>query len=84
MTPKEAVFEYVRRSAPPAVMLWAHLPENANKDFIDYFPSMRPAPRILLGGPGWSKQGQPEGALLCGSMDGAIEEMEIAVGSWVN
>lgn len=52
-TPFEAVAATITRLAPPAVFLWALIPANADPDFYRQLPSIRPAPRILLGGPGW-------------------------------
>jgi len=52
-TPQVAINETVRRTAPPAIFLWAQLASNANRAFIDELPAVRPASRVILGGPGW-------------------------------
>jgi DNA-binding transcriptional MerR regulator len=52
-TPFDAIASTVTRLAPPAVFLWALLPENANPEYFQNLPQIRPAPRIILGGPGW-------------------------------
>ena len=52
-TPQVAINETVRRSAPPAIFLWAQLASNANRAIIDELPAVRPTPRVILGGPGW-------------------------------
>ncbi len=52
-TPQSALNEVIRRSAPPAIFLWAQLKENASLDFVHDIPAIRPAPRIIVGGPGW-------------------------------
>ncbi len=54
-TPVEALQEFVARTAPPAIFLWASLEENADPDFFRTLPSVRPMPRVILGGPGWEK-----------------------------
>ncbi len=52
-TPQAAINETVRKSVPPAIFLWAQLASNADLAIIDALPAMRPAPRVILGGPGW-------------------------------
>ena len=54
-TPLEAISTLVKRSAPPAVFLWAQLQENGAEKFFRDIPAVRPAPRLVLGGPGWSE-----------------------------
>lgn len=51
--PVGSLVELVRKTAPPVVFLWAQLPENADYSAAISLPAMRPAPRLLLGGPGW-------------------------------
>jgi hypothetical protein len=43
----------VTRCAPPAIFLWAQLPKNAESKYWNEIPAIRPAPRIVVGGPGW-------------------------------
>ena len=52
-TPLEAIDAMVRRSAPPAIFLWAQLSQNSDAKFFQEIPAIRPAPRVILGGPGW-------------------------------
>ncbi len=52
-TPLEALSLMITRSAPPAVFLWAQLPQNADAKFFRDMPAIRPAPRFIVGGPGW-------------------------------
>ena len=52
-TPFAALEAMVEKFAPPAIFLWAQLVENADPNFFRNLPAVRPAPRILLGGPGW-------------------------------
>ena len=52
-TPISAISATVKRSAPPVIFLWAQLAGNADLGCLDQIPSVRPAPRIILGGPGW-------------------------------
>jgi DNA-binding transcriptional MerR regulator len=52
-TPKAAINEVVRRSAPAAIFLWAQLRKHADASFITDLPSVRPKPKVIVGGPGW-------------------------------
>ena len=78
-TPFEAVAGMVSRSGPPAVFLWAQLEQNANPEFFRNLPAVRPAPRIVLGGPGWDRDGCT-GAVLVEDLSQACLEIERAVG----
>lgn len=79
-TPIEAVSAIVKRSAPPAIFLWAQLNKNGNPELLGQIPSIRPAPRIVLGGPGWGQQ-IPKPAVLASDIVEACEEIMRAVGA---
>ena len=55
-TPLSALSSVVTRSAPPAVFLWAQLAKNGDPMYFRDTPAIRPAPRYILGGPGWDRQ----------------------------
>jgi DNA-binding transcriptional MerR regulator len=78
-TPFEAIAATVSRLAPPAVFLWALFPQNARVDYYRDLPSIRPAPRIILGGPGWSPEECSDVTLVMG-LANACEEIQRAVG----
>jgi hypothetical protein len=78
-TPFEAVATSITRLAPPAVFLWALLPHNANPNFYRELPAIRPAPRIVLGGPGWDPEECSDATLVMG-LANAYEEIASAVG----
>lgn len=78
-TPFEAVAATITRLAPPAVFLWALLPENAHPDFYRNLPNVRPAPRIVLGGPGWDPQECADATLVMG-LGNACDEISRAIG----
>lgn len=78
-TPFEAVSATVTRLAPPAVFLWALFPQNANPDFYRNLPSIRPAPRIVLGGPGWDPSECSDATLVMG-LGNASAEIKRALG----
>jgi len=79
-TPFAALEAMVEKFAPPAIFLWAQLVENADPSYFNDLPTIRPAPRVLLGGPGWSESD-------CANMtktpdlNSACEEITRAVGA---
>lgn len=79
-TPISAVGAMVKRSAPPAVFLWAQLDKNGKSEVIADIPKIRPAPRIILGGPGWRKSSK-KSLVRVNCLDSAIVEITRAVGA---
>ncbi len=78
-TPNEAISSMVARVAPPAIFLWAIMPENADPQYFRNLPKVRPAPRILLGGPGWDRSAC-SGAQIVEDLASTCEEISRAVG----
>jgi DNA-binding transcriptional MerR regulator len=78
-TPAEAVAATISRLAPPAVFLFALLASNARPEFYRSLPAVRPAPRIVLGGPGWNPEECGDATLVLG-LGNACEEIAQAVG----
>ncbi len=79
-TPVEALSSMVSRFAPPAVFLWAQLPVNGNPMFVTDLPAVRPAPRVIIGGPGWNPD-KCQNAQFVGSLSLAVDEIAMAVGA---
>jgi DNA-binding transcriptional MerR regulator len=79
-TPLSALTMMIQKSAPPAVFLWAQLPENADQKFFTDIPAIRPAPRILVGGPGWDSVSCDSVVRVLG-LENACEEVLHAVGA---
>jgi methanogenic corrinoid protein MtbC1 len=79
-TPVEALSSMVSRFAPPAVFLWAQLPVNGDPKFVTDLPAVRPAPRIIIGGPGWNPE-KCHNAHFVGSLALAVDEIAMAVGA---
>ncbi len=50
--PDDALAAAVRRTGPVAVFIYAHAP--ATTDLAAAVPAIRPAPCVVVGGPGWS------------------------------
>ena len=78
-TPLEALSAMITRSAPPAVFLWAQLSKNADPKFFNDIPAIRPMPRMVLGGPGWSHVDCKDVSVVHDICD-AVAEIERAVG----
>jgi DNA-binding transcriptional MerR regulator len=78
-TPKAAIHEVVRRSAPAAIFLWAQLRKHADASFITDLPSTRPKPKVIVGGPGWGAK-HHEQLHRVQDLTGACADIERAVG----
>ena len=78
-TPLEAISGMVKRSAPPAVFLWAQLDQNSDPKFFKDLPVVRPAPRVIIGGPGWDQQ-ECSDVVVAQDLTHACDEIERAVG----
>ena len=55
--PHETLLQAVRRTGPAAVFVWAQIPGSARISNLGDLTTLRPAPSVLAGGPGW--QGTP-------------------------
>lgn len=71
-TPQLALNQVVLKSAPSAIFLWAQLSENADRSFVSELPTIRPAPRVLLGGPGWEVLNRMNGKAKSKALDKAV------------
>ena len=78
-TPLEAISGMVKRSAPPAIFLWAQLSRNSDSKFLTDLPAIRPAPRVIVGGPGWDPEICTD-VVVAQDLTHACAEIERAVG----
>jgi DNA-binding transcriptional MerR regulator len=78
-TPLEAISGMVKRAAPPAVFLWAQLEQNSDPKFFKDLPVVRPAPRVIVGGPGWDRETCAD-VVVAQDLTHACAEIERAVG----
>ena len=78
--PFAALEAMVEKFAPPAIFLWAQLVENADPNFFRNLPAVRPAPRILLGGPGW-RESDCANMTKTPDLNFACEEITRAIGA---
>lgn len=53
-TPYSALADAMRRVGPAAVFVWSQTPETGDPAPLGGLPGLRPACRIIAGGPGWS------------------------------
>lgn len=79
-TPFEALSAMVTRCAPPAIFLWAQLPKNAEQKYWNEIPAIRPAPRVVIGGPGWDSI-DCDDVIRAEGLEHACEEIEQALGA---
>ncbi len=79
-TPFAALEAMVEKFAPPAIFLWAQLVENGDPSFFKNLPAVRPAPRILLGGPGW-RESDCANMTQTPDLNFACEEITRAIGA---
>ena len=78
-TPIEVIHDVARRTAPAAIFLWAQLPQHTSFDKARALPTVRPAPRIILGGPGWEGVDW-RGAVVVPDLVSACREIALALG----
>jgi DNA-binding transcriptional MerR regulator len=77
--PRHALAAAVRRVGPSVVLVYAHLPVGDVSQVTD-LPRLRPAPLLLLGGPGWDGVATPAGAERVTDLPGTVQRIERALG----
>ena len=78
-SPGEVIAEVFKKVAPPAIFIWAQIPENVDHELVDKLPILRPAPRIVLAGPGWLGREIPR-TVMCDDLSTVLDEISQAVG----
>ncbi|MDP9398387.1 MAG: MerR family transcriptional regulator [Actinomycetota bacterium] len=76
--PREALAAAVRRSGPAAVFVWSQLVGTGDPSQLAGLPALRPAPRTIVGGPGWDPARIPAGVYLATSLPDAVEQVLVA------
>jgi DNA-binding transcriptional MerR regulator len=76
--PVDALVSAVRRSGPPAVMLWSHDDITGDPAVLTAVPSLRPAPFLAVGGPGWPAD-LPAGVTRVTDLNDAVMRLSGAV-----
>jgi transposase-like protein len=72
--PLESLSDVISRTGPRGVFLWSQLEGSADADRLDGLPSLRPNPRIVIGGPGW-RNTPPRGVHVADSLGAAVALM---------
>jgi len=79
-TPLSALATMVHRIAPPVIFMWAQLEKNAEAKYWEEMPAIRPAPRIVVGGPGWDSVPADE-VIRAEGLEHACDEIAQAIGA---
>lgn len=77
--PLENLGDVISRTGPRAVFLWSQVKDTADSSRLAELPSLRPNPRILIGGPGWMNA-PPRGVHVAASLISAVELISEVVG----
>jgi hypothetical protein len=76
--PGRALVAATRRTGPAVVFMYARMPV-ADATALREFPRQRPAPRVLVGGPGWQFVDVPASVVQLDSLQDAVDEVRAAV-----
>ena len=77
--PSSALVAAVRRSGPAAVFVYARLAVT-DAEVLDLLPRQRPAPRLVVGGPGWGQRLLPAATRRVSSLGEAVETVIETIG----
>ena len=78
--PYASLVAAVRRIGPAAVFLWSQVPDTGDPAALPDLRPRRPGARLLLGGPGWPRDGLPEGSRWIGTLPDAVTEVMASLG----
>ncbi|MFD5462851.1 MerR family transcriptional regulator [Kitasatospora sp. NPDC127059] len=81
--PPEALLEAVRRTGPPAVLLWSQVTRTADRALVERVvrttwgpQGARTRPVVLVAGPGWTGPRRPPGTLRPRDLTAALDLLE--------
>lgn len=77
--PMDALAAAVRRTAPAAVTLWAHLPRYAWAAVFDHIPKTRQPVRLFAAGPGWFATELPSRVERLDDLATAVDRIEALI-----
>jgi len=78
--PAASMVSAVRRTGPAAIFLWSQTERYGSlAQDVHTLPEVRPAPLLLIGGPGWAG-GAPAGAVRVTDLTDAVTRISAAVG----
>jgi len=69
--PMDSLGDVITRTGPRAVFLWSQVRETADSETLASLPSLRPNPRIVIGGPGWMNT-PPDGIHVAATLLSAV------------
>lgn len=69
--PLESLGDVITRTGPRAVFLWSQIKEATDSTDLAQLPSLRPNPRIVIGGPGWVNE-PPRGVHMANDLMSAV------------
>lgn len=72
--PHAALVAAIRRIGPSATLIWSSARTTGDLEGLVDLPKLRPAPLLLVGGPGWHGTA-PGGVQHCGSLREAVERI---------
>jgi hypothetical protein len=72
--PAAALVAAVRRTGPATVFLYAQLPI-VDVQVLDLLPRQRPAPRLVVGGPGWGHSELPAQVAVAHALGDAVDHV---------
>ncbi len=76
--PPSALAASVRRTGPSVIVLFARM-SGADAGEVESLRRQRPAPTVILAGPGWEKETMPASARTASSLIEAVDEVLLAV-----
>ena len=77
--PASSLVQAVQRIGPAAVFVWSQTSVTGDPQEVATLPHFRPAPRVLVGGPGWTGD-LPHGVDRVTSLDDAVARIARAAG----
>lgn len=72
--PRAALAASIRRIGPSAALVWSSVPETGDLGRLVDLPRLRPAPLLLVGGPGWHGT-VPYGVQRCSSLRQTVQRI---------
>ncbi|GGK85508.1 MerR family transcriptional regulator [Sphaerisporangium melleum] len=79
-TPPSALADAMRRMGPSAVFVWSQRAATGDPAALRALPVLRPASRIVAGGPGWWHDALPPGVAHASSLPAAVALIRAALG----
>ncbi|MEU5884911.1 MerR family transcriptional regulator [Spirillospora sp. NPDC047279] len=80
--PYASLADAIRQLGPAAIFIWSSLPGTGDPVPLAALPGGRPAPRLVVGGPGWAYGRMPAGARAVTNLPDALAEIHAALGHY--